>query len=665
LVQTGLVLAQERELNKIVQAATDAGRQLCGAQFGAFFYNVIDAAGERYVLYTLSGADRADFEKFPMPRNTAVFGPTFTGAGIVRSGDITKDPRYGKNAPRHGMPEGHLPVRSYLAVPVMSRSGEVLGGLFYGHGECDIFRQESEALVQTVAAQAAVAIENFRLHEQLTRKFQDVEIAQTRQQKESRRLVEVLESTSDAVFLLDSQWSFRYLNRNAMRLITNGRDLVGTNLWEMFPATLGSTFEREYRSVMDDRRAREFTAFYAPRQAWFTVRAFPAEEGIAVFFRDVTQEREYERRTQDDARRLRLALDAGQLGTWTWNRESDLLDLDERAAEIFDSEPHQPISRTELRERIVLHEDRLITSEALRQAIEKGHLYSNEYRIQRRDGRITWVLVHGVGTVQSDTPGKLTGMIGVVQDMTARKLQEEALRQSEKLAAAGRMAATIAHEINNPLEAIGNLMYLARLHRGVPADVQEHLELADQELRRVSLIAQQTLGFYRDNSRPVPFDLGEAARNVIAIFQRKLQQKQLECRLEVSEPIRLLALQGEIRQAVSNLLVNAIDASPGPGAILLRIRRTRTVAGEPAVSILVCDRGPGIPPAVRANLFAPFFTTKREIGTGLGLWVTRGIVEKHGGSIRFRSRSDGETGSVFRIILPNPTRSVATQAGAA
>jgi hypothetical protein len=130
LNRVGAALSAELDLNKLVQIATDAGVELTGAQFGAFFYNVINEAGESYTLYTLSGAPRGAFAAFPMPRNTAVFGPTFRGEGIVRSEDITKDPRYGKNAPRRGMPEGHLPVRSYLAVPVISRSGEVHGGLF-------------------------------------------------------------------------------------------------------------------------------------------------------------------------------------------------------------------------------------------------------------------------------------------------------------------------------------------------------------------------------------------------------------------------------------------------------------------------------------------------------------------------------------------------------
>jgi two-component sensor histidine kinase len=165
LNRTGATLASELDLERLVQVVTDSGVALTGAAFGAFFYNLVDDKGESYTLYALSGAPREAFAKFPMPRNTAVFAPTFTGAGVIRSDDITADPRYGRNVPHRGMPEGHLPVRSYLAVPVASRSGEVLGGLFFGHPEPGIFTENTERLMTGVAAQAAIAIDNARLYQ--------------------------------------------------------------------------------------------------------------------------------------------------------------------------------------------------------------------------------------------------------------------------------------------------------------------------------------------------------------------------------------------------------------------------------------------------------------------------------------------------------------------
>ncbi|HEY0016446.1 MAG TPA: ATP-binding protein [Longimicrobium sp.] len=187
LHRIGVSLTGETELSRIVQAATDEATVLTAAQFGAFFYNVVGEAGEAYTLYTISGVPREAFERFPMPRNTAVFAPTFHGEGVVRSGDIREDPRYGHSAPYHGMPQGHLPVRSYLAVPVMGRTGEVLGGLFFGHAQPDVFTERAERLAVGIAGWASVAIENARLHEAGRRAREAAERAAERAQ----RLLEV------------------------------------------------------------------------------------------------------------------------------------------------------------------------------------------------------------------------------------------------------------------------------------------------------------------------------------------------------------------------------------------------------------------------------------------------------------------------------------------
>ncbi len=165
LNDTGRAIAAELDLQAVVQKVTDSGRELTGAEFGAFFYNVTDDKGESFVLFTLSGAPREAFERFGLPRNTPVFDATFRGLGVVRSDDITKDPRYGTMAPHHGMPKGNLPVCSYLAVPVKSRSGAVIGGLFFGHRAPGVFTDRAERLMLGVAAQAGIAIDNARLYE--------------------------------------------------------------------------------------------------------------------------------------------------------------------------------------------------------------------------------------------------------------------------------------------------------------------------------------------------------------------------------------------------------------------------------------------------------------------------------------------------------------------
>jgi signal transduction histidine kinase len=535
VVETGLLLASERSLDVIVQAALDAGLKLSGAAFGAFFYNKFGEDGERYQLYEVAGIDPKAFASFPLPRPTQIFAYTFEGKGILRSDNITLDPRYGHNAPHKGMPKGHVPVCSYLAVPVQSRGGEILGALFYGHPEPAQFDPSCEDLVATVAAQAAVAMENARLTETISREI-----------------------------------------------------------------------------VIAD------------------------------------QARQLQRDTADH---LRQALDAGQLGTWTWDRTTDLLDFDDRAAEIFAVKPHSPITRTEMRARTVLGEDLQATPDDLRDQLAAGGTYSAEYRIQVPGAGIRWIAAKGIGTHAPGTQ-ELTGMSGTVQDITARKTQEAALRQSEKLAATGRLAAAIAHEINNPLEAVTNLIFLCKTDPTVPATIQRLLETADNELARVAQIAQQTLGFYRDTTRPTEIDVAALLTGVVDLFSRKLLSKKLVCTLDVARDLRIIGLQGEIKQVFSNLLVNAIDASGSNSTIRIR-GKLAAREGRQGVSVLMADQGSGIPEHVRSRIFSPFFTTKQSTGTGLGLWVTRGIVEKQGGCICFRTRAECEpTGTIFRVFLP-------------
>ncbi|HEX8617301.1 MAG TPA: ATP-binding protein [Thermoanaerobaculia bacterium] len=190
----GQMVAAELDLHKLVQTVTDAATEISGAHFGSFFYNVLDEAGASYMLYTLSGVPRAAFAHFPMPRATDLFGPTFRGEGVIRIDDVKHDPRYGKNSPYYGMPEGHLPVTSYLAVPVVSRSGEVVGGLFFGHPEAGVFTERVARIVEGLAAQAAVAVDNASLYDAARRARAEAEqVAEEKQRlyveaQESNRL---------------------------------------------------------------------------------------------------------------------------------------------------------------------------------------------------------------------------------------------------------------------------------------------------------------------------------------------------------------------------------------------------------------------------------------------------------------------------------------------
>ncbi len=208
----GQAVAAQNDLDQVVQTVTDAATELCGATFGAFFYNVIDQNKNSYRLYVLSGVPREAFARFPMPRSTAVFESTFKGEGVFRSGNIKLDPRYGKNAPYTGMPAGHLPVCSYLAVPVISRTGEVIGGLFFGHAAENVFTERSERLAVGIAAQAAIAIDKARLFQGLQQELEARKKAEEALRASEARLKQVITEREQ---LLQSE---RYARSEAERL---------------------------------------------------------------------------------------------------------------------------------------------------------------------------------------------------------------------------------------------------------------------------------------------------------------------------------------------------------------------------------------------------------------------------------------------------------------
>jgi len=259
--------------------------------------------------------------------------------------------------------------------------------------------------------------------------------------------------------------------------------------------------------------------------------------------------------------------------------------------------------------------------------------------------------------------GQVVGASAISRDISQQKRTEEALRRNERLATAGRLTAAIAHEIRNPLEALINLVYLARRDA---AGRDEYLRLAEQEIGRLDSIAQQALGFVRETSAPEQLDPGRLIDEVLQLYMRKLQQNHITIDKRAQENIEILGFPGELRQLFSNLILNAMEAMKDSGGrIRIRVVRTHEWSGEQraGVRVTVADTGSGIPPLALPHIFEPFFTTKKETGTGLGLWLAYGIVQKHSGWIRVASRtSPGSPGTVFAVFLPESPAMAATQA---
>ena len=255
-----------------------------------------------------------------------------------------------------------------------------------------------------------------------------------------------------------------------------------------------------------------------------------------------------------------------------------------------------------------------------------------------------------------DAGGQIIAASTIARDITHSKMAEEALRTSERLAVAGRMAATIAHEINNPLETVTNVLYLLSRNARMDEQARQHLKIADEELRRIAQITRSTLGLYRErDTTPGPVNLTEMIDNLLMFYQRQVQSLGVKVEKRFRSSGRVIGVSGELRQVVANLIANAIDALSGAGTTLkLHIYESadwRNLARR-GIRMVVADDGPGMNAETQANLFHPFYTTKGQKGTGLGLWVSHGIISKHGGTIRLRSRTGARHGTCFSVFLP-------------
>jgi PAS domain S-box-containing protein len=261
-----------------------------------------------------------------------------------------------------------------------------------------------------------------------------------------------------------------------------------------------------------------------------------------------------------------------------------------------------------------------------------------------------------------DPSGVIIGAAKIARDITHQKRVEAALHTSEKLASVGRLAATVAHEINNPLEAITNFIYLAKQQPGLSENLRRYLSCADEELRRVAHIARQTLGFFRDSSQPISFAVAEVIDDVLALYDRKFKYRGLTIERRIQPHLTAYALPNELRQILSNLITNAIDASRDGGKIIIAARALQHWRSGPGIRITVADNGAGISQEDKHQLFTPFFTTKTAVGTGLGLWITKDLLEKKGGRIRFRSSNDpARSGTAMSIFVPSSPVAVADE----
>ena len=350
--------------------------------------------------------------------------------------------------------------------------------------------------------------------------------------------------------------------------------------------------------------------------------------------------------------RLReLALQAGSLGTWSLDVGTQEAVRSLRHDQIFGySEPEREWTLDKFLSH-VLPQDRDFVDSTYRRALAEGHDWEFETRILRLDKQERWIWAKGKHF--RNESGATDQIIGLVGDVTDRKRTELALRQSEKLAAVGRLTSTIAHEMNNPLEAVTNLIYLAS-HSEDLDEIKSYLKTAEQEVQRVSAITLQTLRFHRDSQNAVETTWTQLLSSSLAIFKGRLLNHSIHVEQRHLSEQPFLCFQGEIRQILNNLIANAIDAMQKGGQLIFRSRlaidRSKSILGT---RLTVADTGTGMSASTLTRIYDPFFSTKGAAGTGLGLWVSQDIVQRHHGAMLVRSSQAAEHhGTVFSLFLP-------------
>ncbi len=340
------------------------------------------------------------------------------------------------------------------------------------------------------------------------------------------------------------------------------------------------------------------------------------------------------------------------MGLWTWDLQHNTVHWTDEVYRIMGYEPGAFEPDNDLWLRCIHHEDAQRVREGIDQVVKEGRNFFRQYRIVNKNGAIRWV--ESQGRCQRDSAGQPSWMMGVLIDITARKQMQESMLQAEKLAVAGRLAASVAHEINNPLESVTNLLFLVTLSK-TPEEAHQHAHTALDELLRVSMITQSTLKFHRQPGRPTSTLLSEVVEGVIQMYRARLYASEITVDIQTSGEVAIACMPTEAQQIFANLVANSIDAMSRKGRLLIRLRpsrdwRKRAVEG---MRVTFCDSGSGIDRETMRHIFEPFFSTKPDTGTGLGLWVVAQLVERHNGQVRVWSSLRGPArGTVFSIFLP-------------
>ncbi len=482
---------------------------------------------------------------------------------------------------------------------------------------------------------------------------------QQREHAAHARLAAIVESSDDAIIAKDLNGVVTDWNAAAERMFGHSaEEMIGRSILTIIPPEL----QHEEPVLLEKIRAGERVEHYntcrihkSGRRVEVSLTLSPMRDvtgrviGASKIARDVS-----ERLRLDSARMMLAAIvESSEDAIISKTLDGIITSWNASAERLFGYKAEEIIGHSVLRlipPELHYEEPQIIARLRAGQRIE--HF---ETRRRRKNGDIVDISLT-VSPIRNEK-GQVVGASKIVRDISDRKAAEAAIVEKEKLAATGRLAATLAHEVNNPLESITNLAYLLSIHHPLDDEARRYADLLLKEVQRAGEITRQTLSYYKASREKTEVEVAEILEHIARWKQKKLGIKNIALKLEFGDASRVVGYSGELRQVFDNLIDNAMDALPPGGTIRIRARTQRSAQPQRVV-VSVCDNGEGIPRALLRKIFEPFFTTKPKTGSGLGLWVSREILHKHGGTIRARSsRSRKRHGSVFTVILPAPVSS--------
>ena len=602
------------------------------------------------------------------PRSQSFCAHTIGSGQTLIVADAQQDARFKNNPLVLGDPN----IRFYAGAPIIDSSGHVLGTL------CVIDTTARDLSPQQVSALEALSRQVMTMLEQHQslleidaqgRKLAELEKASAMREEQ---LALTVEAAGFATWFFDPDRDVIGGDAKMEHLFGLSRPEGPANVWlaaiheddrervskEFAGGLSGAPYDTEYRvhhreSVRWIRtKARAFGNKGSIQMLGIcediTSRKM-AEDLLRQHVNDADLAKEALRESENRFRMLadnmsQLAWTCDQLGNVTWyNRR--WLDYTGRTFEEMAGWGWEKVQHPDHIERVV---------EQVQRSRDTGEVWEDTFPLRGRDGRYRWFLSRAIPI--RDAAGLVVQWFGTNTDVTDNRLAEAALIKAEKLAAAGRLAFVLSHEINNPLQAVTNLLSILERSAELHDSTRTYAKLASGELARLSHLTRQSLAFYRDSTSPGPVNLQEAFDSVLDIYANQLDSRGIKVSRRYRSNIAIVSYAGEIRQIITTLLVNAMEATPTGGAIIAHVRPAGAEKDvkRPGVLVTIADTGIGIPEESLSRIFEPFFTTKGQQGSGLGLWVTQGIVSRLGGSIKVRSSvRPQKTGTVFSIFFPS------------